>query len=155
MAQAKPTKTLGEEEAEAAADKAADEIEARAKQAAEAAEAEKKAQETQAMTDYEKHLGRVKVTAEMTATEAWAAFYAHCRWCQRTSLEALKNEDKTREIIRHQEAIRAVDTILDVVDRPIRDLAAFIESMPLFSAGMKTRAEFDAKTGRVILRTIP
>lgn len=133
----------------AKSDKTAEEAAGGALENAEAA-----AEQEKAMSDYDRHLGRVKVVAEMTDTEGWGAFYAHARWGQRQSLEALKDAEKPREVVQHQQAIKAVEMLMTAVARPCRELSSFIESMPLFASGMKTRAEFDQKTGRVILRTI-
>jgi len=137
-----------------ATDKGKADADAKAKaEAVKAAKAERALEEKKAMTDYDRHLQAVQAVQAMTDTPAWQDFYANAQKIKRRCTLELLTAEKTRDVVRLQETVKAVGELVGFVKGPADDLKHFVESMPLFAGSMKTRADFDAKTGRVVLHT--
>ncbi len=107
-------------------------------------------QRDKALTDYGRRLAAVQDLAVMTSTENWQRVHrALSRTIQanRIALEACAPKD----VVPHQEAIKAIRRLFDEVAKPVAELQEFVMSMPLFAGEMNERAEWNATLGRVVI----
>jgi hypothetical protein len=99
--------------------------------------------------EYDKLLSGVHALNEMADTEAWKRFYNDLIADRTRHEQDILTEEKTRDMVRHQECIKIINGIIKKVQKPIADLNAYCVAMPLFSAEFHTRAQWNAALGTV------
>lgn len=113
-----------------------------------------KARKKDAMTDYNRLLDEVRAMKIMTDTKAWQDHYAYMKKQMAEHGKAILVDEKTRDMVRHQEAVKIYQDLIAHAQGPIDRLDQFINEMTLFSSGMTERAEWNAGTGRVDIKVI-
>ncbi len=107
-----------------------------------------------AEVDYEKKLADVRDLEDMTSTDSWRRFYTELQSSMnqhRISLEDAEGKD----VIRHQEGLKILRSVIEKVKKPVDDLNSFIVNTgPLFSTNMKYRAEWNTALGKVEMREV-
>ena len=122
---------------------------------AEAESAVNRERERAALTDYQKAVDDVLRVKAMTDTDAWKTFYVEIqKQIRRHSIDILDAE-KPRDVVRHQEGVKILRGLIGSVREPVGKLNGYIASMPLFSAQMRTRAEWNDALGIVELTETP
>jgi hypothetical protein len=110
------------------------------------------AEESRSKEQYAILLARVKELKAMTDTREWQRLYGSLRAQVKGHAEALLDAEGNRDIIHHQEAAKIIRAFVASVKSPVTELNNYIGSMPLFSANMKTRAEWNDALGIVEMR---
>jgi hypothetical protein len=92
--------------------------------------------------------------AFMTQTNFWRNhFYPNLKKVFTESREALLNADKTRDIVKHQETIKVVRNLIDLVESVVADFRREQNSSPLLAHEFEGKeAEFDRNLGMIIVR---
>ncbi len=85
----------------------------------------------------------------MTDTEAWKELYQKMQNLKIKHSKLILSEDKTREMIRHQEFIKIIDEISDLLKQPIENLNDYCNNMPLFQELFSHHANFNSTLGIV------
>ena len=106
-----------------------------------------------AVADYQSQVVGIRDLAAMTASVNWSRVYRALQESQREHRDALVTCEG-KDVKGHQEAIKAITTLVDEVKRPVDDLTAYINAMPLFAAHMRERAEWNEALGRVEIRMV-
>ncbi len=104
-----------------------------------------------AVSGYQERLTRVHELKAMTDTKRWQKFYAGIQKDIERHAREVLDAEKTRDVLRHQEGVKILRAILDNVSAPVGELQSYINDMPLFAQGMKTRAKWNAGVGIVEL----
>lgn len=109
----------------------------------------------QVRVDYDSHLRAVEELVEMTSTVEWQRRHA---WIQREikrSATALLECEKPKEIVAHQQKVRAFREFLSVLKQPVEEMISFCKDMPLFAGTFPKHASWNEALGRAELRENP
>lgn len=101
---------------------------------------------------YDKLVKSVKELQKLTKLRPFKDFYKSVIGKRETSQTEWVDEDKSREIVRHQETVRIVNSIIDDLRKPVDELNDFCNGMPLLAGLHPMRADFDEATGEVELK---
>lgn len=85
----------------------------------------------------------------MTSTPAWKDYYNKLQQMKKEHSHLILTEEKTREMIRHQEGIKVIDEIIDILRQPVINLNDYCNNMPLFAKQFQYRANFNIALGIV------
>lgn len=105
-----------------------------------------------ALGDYNKRLELVREYKAMTDTNAWQSFYGRLLHRIEKHGEMVLEAEQTRDVVRHQEGVKIIRSVLDEVEQVVKDLNSYVNAQPLFAPQMKTRAEWNAALGKIELR---
>lgn len=112
---------------------------------------ERENKKAKACADYEDKLAKVMSLKDMTDSKAWRWIYDELLNARKLHEQQILTEDKTREMIRHQEAIKMINGMFLKAQQPINELNDYCVSMPLFSSEFHTRAQWNSGNGTVEL----
>lgn len=110
-----------------------------------------KQKKIEATDGYEKVLNNLIELKKMTDTSAWRKTYSQIIAMRKEHARMILIEEKTREMVARQEAIKFIDSLLEAVQKPISDLNEYCVSMPLFAKEFHTRGQWNAAIGTVEL----
>lgn len=103
----------------------------------------------QRLSEYERLLKHVTFLSEMCETVAFKKHYRHLLSRKYAHEKLILSAEKTRDILRSQEAIKEIDEILETLSLPVKELNDFCREMPLFAEDFHTRAEWKEEAGIV------
>jgi hypothetical protein len=109
----------------------------------------KSKEKQRAIESYEKLLADVQDLSDMCESATWRKYYAELRSLRAEHGRMILIEEKTRAMVAHQEAIKIIDCICDMVSAPVRKLNEMCNAMPLFAGEYHTRAQWNSSIGRV------
>ncbi len=105
-------------------------------------------------SDYDRLLKRVFELQDMTNTPAWQLFWKRLQNLRHQHALEIITEEKTRDMIRHQEAIKLIDSIKKQVVEPTGDLDSFCGAYPLFTPHFRHRATWNDALGTVQIKKV-
>jgi hypothetical protein len=109
------------------------------------------AEKRRVVDSYEKLLTQVQDLSAMCETDTWKRYYAELRAMRQEHARQILTEEKTRQMVAHQEAIKIIDAICEYVAQPVSKLQDLCVAMPLFASEYHTRAQWNMQLGRVDL----
>ena len=130
----------------------------KADQAQATEESKKKAEDAQkkkrAQDQYADICTKVQAYAAMTATDGWTIFFSSLQAMKKAHATALLDEEKTREIHRHQDGNKKIEEIFTLLEVAVDELNGFCEANSLFSKLFKYRATFNRSLGTVEMHRV-
>ena len=111
-----------------------------------------KQKEEAALGDYHKRLEKVREFKAMTDTTAWQSYYSGLLNRIEKHGQMVLDAEQTRDVVRHQEGVKIIRSILEEVEQVVKDLNSYVNAQPLFAPLMHTRAEWNAALCKIELR---
>ncbi len=123
-------------------------------QQAEEAKKREEQEKQKVESDYDRLLKKIFELQDMTETPAWQNFWKQLQNLRVKHALEIVTEEKTRDMIRHQEAIKLIDSIKQRVAEPIGDLDSFCGAYPLFTPHFLHRATWNDALGTVQIKKV-
>lgn len=104
-----------------------------------------------AQEDYRRLIENIHHLADMTQKRGWDWMHDQLQNKRKTAEILILSEEKTRDMIRHQETIKVIQGIYSIIKDRVEELNNYPVKFPLFAIDFRSRAKFDEKSGIVTI----